>query len=156
MPDYSKGKIYAIRSPNTEQVYIGSTTQALSRRIAEHKNKPYETKSKIILEAGDAYIELIEEFPCDNKEQLNKREGEVMRATPNCINKQIAGRTHKESVKAYKDANKEKISEAGKVYREKNREKYNQYQREYRVKKSKEHPEQEVDDTIIQGAETNN
>ena len=37
MPDYQKGKIYAIKSYQTEMMYIGSTTQTLSQRIAKHK-----------------------------------------------------------------------------------------------------------------------
>ena len=41
------------------------------------------------------YVELYENFPCYSKEQLNKREGEGIREIGK-INKQIAGRTHKE------------------------------------------------------------
>ena len=37
MPDYSKGKIYSIRSYLTEDVYYGSTYNSLSKRIYEHK-----------------------------------------------------------------------------------------------------------------------
>ena len=46
-----------------------------------------------ILQLGDAYIELLENFPCSCKTELNKREGELMRENKNCINKNIAGRT---------------------------------------------------------------
>ena len=37
MPNYSEGKIYAIRSHQTDRVYVGSTTQPLSKRFYEHK-----------------------------------------------------------------------------------------------------------------------
>lgn len=89
MPDYSQGKIYAIRSPNTQQVYIGSTIVALSKRMGQHKATTNKCSSKAIIDAGEAYIELIEAFPCESREQLNKREGEVMRGTLNCINQKI-------------------------------------------------------------------
>lgn len=37
MPNYANGKIYAIRSRSRlDLVYIGSTTQQLSKRYAEH------------------------------------------------------------------------------------------------------------------------
>ena len=41
------------------------------------------------------YIELFENFPCNSKEELNKREGEIIREI-GTVNKTIAGRTHKE------------------------------------------------------------
>lgn len=121
MPDYSRGKIYAIRAPGTDEVYIGSTTkQYLSCRLGQHRQefkKWKEGKNKYItsfklLEREGAYIELIELFPCDTKEQLNRREGEIMRATTNCVNKAIAGRTQQEW---YSD-NFEKISQQKKDY----------------------------------------
>ena len=50
-----------------------------------------------ILELGDAYIELLEEINCDNKNQLEKREGELIREHKNnCVNRCIAGRTKQE------------------------------------------------------------
>ena len=55
---------------------------------------------------NDWYIELFEDFPTDRKEQLNKREVEVIREI-GTINKRIEGREHKE----WKEANKDKIKE---------------------------------------------
>tara|TARA_R110000824_G_C14851146_1_gene640120 strand:+ start:25 stop:588 length:564 start_codon:yes stop_codon:yes gene_type:complete len=124
MPNYQNTKIYKIWSPNTEQVYIGATVQSLSMRMAEHR-KPTSTtsSSKIIIGLGDAKIELIEEFPCNNKMESDKKEGEYIRSL-DCVNKQIAGRTGKE----YAFDNKEKINE----YMQKNKEYFNKKQREYR------------------------
>ena len=74
MPNYQNGKIYAIRSPNCEKYYIGSTTQLLCRRMVEHRCLSHKVKSsKQIIDAGEAYIELIENFSCNNKEELRKR-----------------------------------------------------------------------------------
>lgn len=144
MPDYSKGKIYQIISPNHPLPYIGSTTVALSKRMTEHR-RLRDCSSRIIIDAGDAYIELIEEFPCDNKEQLNKREGEVIRARE-CVNRRVAGQTIKEwyeinritlsaKQKAYREANHEAILAQKKAYREANRETINIKQNTVRAKK---------------------
>ena len=60
------------------------------------------------------YIELYENIICENREQLTKREGEVIRQI-GTLNIKIAGRTRKE----YRENNKDKIKE----YREKNQDK---------------------------------
>ena len=93
-PNFQNGKIYAIRSHQTDKIYIGSTTQTLAVRFGGHK-KNMDCSSIQILEFGDAYIELLEEFPCANKMQLNRREGELIRLH-NCLNKRIEGRTKSE------------------------------------------------------------
>ena len=95
-PDYSKGKIYIIRSPNTPSVYIGSTISQLHKRLSQHKQPSNKLTSKNIIDSGDAYIELLEDCPCENRNQLHKREGQLMRATEGCINRYVAGRTTKE------------------------------------------------------------
>ena len=94
MPNYQNGKIYSIRSRSRlELVYIGSTTRPLSERFTEHKCNGH--LGKQIIDLGDAYIELVEEFKCENKEQLNRREGEIQRSI-GCVNQNIAGRTQTE------------------------------------------------------------
>jgi DNA anti-recombination protein RmuC len=86
------------------------------------------TSFKILEYDDDAYIELIEEYPCESKMQLNKREGEVMRNTPNCVNRCIAGRTDKE----YREDTREKKKEYLRKYREENRDRINEKRRENR------------------------
>ena len=84
MPNYENGKIYTIRSvSNKELIYVGSTCQKLCMRWMDHKNRCKQDKYqhitlyKKMIELGtkDFYIELYQEFPCQNKEQLTKREG---------------------------------------------------------------------------------
>ena len=71
MPNYQNGKIYTIRSySRPDLIYIGSTTVSLSERFGKHKHNTGET-SKIIIELGDAYIELFEEYPCEGHSKLN-------------------------------------------------------------------------------------
>ena len=105
MPDYQNGKIYTIRSYKTDYIYIGATTKKyLCDRISEHKSayKQFLNGKKIyyssfkILELEDAYIELLENYPCNSKDELCKKEGEYIRNTDKCVNKQITGRTKKE------------------------------------------------------------
>ena len=134
MPDYQNGKIYTIRcrSDNT-LIYVGSTIATLSRRLAEHRSTSKRSNQKLYQSVNgnwdDWYIELYEVYSCENKEQLNKREGEITREIGN-LNYQIAGRTNKEwyndnkeKKKKYYEDNKEKITEQKKEYYEKNKEK---------------------------------
>jgi hypothetical protein len=129
--DYQDGKVYCIRSHQTDKVYVGSTCQALSARMAGHRRqfncflngKQNKVMSFDILQYNDAYIELICNHPCNNKEELLKEEGHYIRTTPNCINKTILGRTRNEYGKEYYDKNKETVQEKQKVYRENNKDK---------------------------------
>jgi len=107
MPDYQKAKIYRIISPSKNLVYYGSTVQTLSQRLTDHlKKKKYnkggQYTSYLVLDCEDYKIELVEEYPCNNKEQLFKKEGEYIKAN-DCVNKYIAGRTDKE----WRDDNRE-------------------------------------------------
>lgn len=90
MPNYQLGKIYSIKSPNTNKVYIGSSTVSLEKRFAQHKLQNNSCTSKEIIDARDSYIELLENYPCQSREELNRREGEIIRGTVNCINRNIS------------------------------------------------------------------
>jgi len=130
MPDYKNGKIYKLWSPERDEIYIGSTTQPLYARKSQHK-KNLNCSSKILYEKyTDVRIELLECFPCDNKEELTKKEGEYIRNN-NCVNKMIAGRTKKEYNKEYLENNKTKIKEQMKEYRENNKEKFREYDKKW-------------------------
>jgi hypothetical protein len=143
--DYSNGKIYTIRSSQTDKYYIGSTTTSLAKRLSNHKghyNAGIYLTSAEIFKYGDAYIELLEDYPCCSKNDLNKREGQLIRQYKNeCVNKNIAGRTkteykkqyddnNKDNKKQYYEINKEEIKEKSRLYRIENREQINQRDRE--------------------------
>ena len=112
--NYQNGKIYSIRSFQTDKVYYGSTTQRVSRRLSVHKanrrsylqgKKNYVTSFEIV-KYDDCYIELVENYPCKSRNELFKREGEIIRANKNdAINKNIAGRSDKQ----YREDTKEHI-----------------------------------------------
>jgi len=120
MPNYQNGKIYTIRSHLTDEVYIGSTANCLSKKLNNHISDckrwkagkvPYKTSFKII-EFGDAYIELLELCPCASKNELNRKQGKLIRATENCVNRCIQGRTMKE----YYQDHKHDLNEKHKQY----------------------------------------
>lgn len=127
---YQRGKIYTIRHPDSEKYYIGSTCEPyLSRRFGKHKidykrylnDKSHNVSSYRLFELGlnECYIELLELYPCNSKEQLNKREGELIRLYKNdIVNKNIPCRTKKQ----WYEVNKEKISEQTKERYESNKE----------------------------------
>jgi hypothetical protein len=127
MPDYKKGKIYTIRCKTDDSlIYVGSTVESLSTRLTKHKFNS-KLKPQIILYShvqdwNDWYIELYEDFPCERKEQLLQREGQVIREI-GTLNKIIQGRTKQE----YQQDNKDKMKECQKTYREANKNKAKEY-----------------------------
>ena len=131
MPDYKNGKIYKLWSLEGDDIYIGSTTVGLHKRLNNHKKPSNICRSKLLFEKyKEVKIELIEEYACENKAQLNRREGEIIRLNKEFIvNLRIAGRTRKESSKAYYDANLEGKKKLHSAYREANRDKINEKER---------------------------
>jgi group I intron endonuclease len=81
MTEYSKGVIYRIVNDINDDFYIGSTTTTLSRRMASHRGSlKVEKKTsrlyRMMRELGQEHfrIVLVEEYPCQNKQQLIQRE----------------------------------------------------------------------------------
>jgi len=136
---YEKGKIYTIRSwSNPDLIYIGSTTQQLCRRFSTHNVKYRKWKennegknltSYSVIDCGDAYIELLETYPCSNRSELYKREGYWIREM-RCVNKVIPSRSKKEYMDKYNQDNKHIIAEKKKKYYLDNREKFIQKAKE--------------------------
>jgi group I intron endonuclease len=135
--DFSKGKIYKITNDYNDDVYVGSTCDLLTKRFSGHKKSLTNDKQKnrplyvLMNDIGFERfrIELVEEYPCQDKYQLRQREGHWIREI-GTLNKLIAGRT----VKEYKEDNKEKIQEKNKEYREQNKDKIKQYREENKDK----------------------
>jgi len=134
MPDYTKGKIYTIRCRTDDTlIYVGSTIQPLSVRFGGHKkaSRQINCQNMLIYKTinhnwEDWYIELYEENSCENKEQLGKREGEVIRSI-GTLNSRIEGRTKKE----YYEDNTNKILEQKKQYRGDNKDKILEQKKQY-------------------------
>jgi hypothetical protein len=145
--DYSKGKIYKIVDLASNECYIGSTCEpTLARRLAGHvrnfkdyKNGKYQyvTSFKII-EKGNYDIQLIENYSCENKDELHAREGHFIKQME-CVNKLVPGRTKKQyyednvdKIKQYYKNNKEIILEKRKQYCEENQEYLKEWHKQYR------------------------
>lgn len=115
MPDYSKGKIYQILNNVDNDVYVGSTCVPLAKRLWKHKwefenrqfiDRPLTNKMKLL--GVDAfYIELVENTPCNSKEELRAREGFYIRQR-GTLNKMTAGKTRKEWREEHRDYLKQK------------------------------------------------
>ncbi len=145
---YNNSKIYLIKCRlDNNLIYVGSTVHSLNKRWKEHKNAAIYYKKKNLLhkkmnELGHKYfnIELIINYPCENKEELFKLEGEYIKKL-STLNKKIEGR----KIKEYREDNRELIKEKNKEYREQNKElikeKNNEY-REQNKEKIKEYREQ--------------
>jgi len=130
MKDYSQGKIYKLFSVSNEDlVYYGSTIRTLNERLTKHINDYKNNRgctSRKVIAAGDYKIELIENYPCNSKAKLERKEGEYTKNNK-CVNEVIAGRTYKE----YRKDNKEYIKKLNKDWYENNKERVKKKQKEY-------------------------
>ena len=146
--DFTKAKIYKITNDYNDDVYIGSTCNTLCKRYSQHKCR---TKSddrkdyplyKLMNDIGcnRFRIDLLEDFPCNDKYELLQREGKWIREI-GTLNSRIAGRTvtqyqeeHKDYYKEIKrksaEKNKEKNVISKKEWYEKNKEKVLQKSKE--------------------------
>jgi len=164
--DYSKGKIYMIRSKDEDCVpYVGSTTkQYLSQRMVKHRNSfelyknkkaNYTSVFELFEKYGveNCYIELLESCPCKISEELLKKEREWFDKL-NCVNivrpmrteeeKKEKIKTHNNSewMKKWREDNKEELKEYMKEYTEKNYDKLLQKKRDYKIKNAEKIKEQ--------------
>jgi len=138
MSKYIEGKIYKLTSSQTDKVYIGSTITSLDDRFSKHKchykswlkSQMNKITSYDLLQYTDVKIELIKEFPCETKKELEKEEGKLI-LDNNCVNKHVAGRTKTETDRIYRHKNKERINETARIYWNKNKEKIKERKKKY-------------------------
>jgi len=157
MVNYQLGKIYKIVCRITGEVYVGSTCEkTLARRLVAHRsacNRYIENQegSKFssfqIIQRGDYYIELLENYPCNNSDELRKKEREWYDKT-DCIN-HYRPYLFKEEMRVerliYDEINKERIQEKQKQYKEEHKERINEYKRLNYHKNKKEPTEEEIE-----------
>eukprot|EP00732_Lithocolla_globosa_P005581 Lithocolla_globosa_v1_NODE_5857_length_1174_cov_17.355675.p1 type:complete len:182 gc:universal NODE_5857_length_1174_cov_17.355675:227-772(+) len=130
MPNYQQAKIYKIVCNENDDVYVGSTCQSLSQRMSGHRVQYRKWKADTyhfvssfdVVQYDSAEIILIEDYPCERKEQLHSRERYWIEQMK-CVNKNIPTRTWKE-------------------YRQDNAERSREYQREYQRQYRQDHSEQ--------------
>lgn len=151
MVNYSNGIIYEIVCNQTQNRYIGSTTQKIRCRMKTHiskKNKDCSSKSIIL--GNDYQVNILELYPCETKEQLLYKEREWTEKLE-CINKkkaivskEEAKETQKKAIEKWNEIgnNKERMSEWRKEWWKINKEKMNEYKRKWRL-------EQKIKNTLI-------
>lgn len=151
MPEYSQSKIYQIKCDTTGLVYIGSTTQNLAKRIANHVSTFYggysQCSSQSVLENNNYRYSLIEEYSCDNKEQLHMRE-QFHIDQQTCVNKCRAFTTEeikKEREKKWREDNRTQLLKGKRDYYNEDKQKWIDNSREWvlnnkeRVQKNQSH-----------------
>ena len=129
MNNFQDGKIYKVVNKLNSEIYVGSTTMDLDKRMIKHKcdakQRPHLSKFYTFMnETGidNFEIELIEDYPCETKEELRKREGNIIKAMAT-LNQRVAGRTPAEYNKEYRPKNKDKINKRRNERRKENPEK---------------------------------
>lgn len=139
---YSRGKIYRIVSDVSSKQYIGSTIQPLSHRMGQHRkdNNCCESK-KLFQEDGveNCRIILIENYPCNSKEELLKRERYYIDSM-DCINQKrplFYEGEYEQIKKDYYEKHKEYYKELHKQYHIDNKEKLNELSK-HRYQENKE------------------
>lgn len=97
MPNYELGKIYKIVDYTNDNIYVGSTAEpTLARRLAGHRSsykfwlkgstvKASRLTSFDILKNDNYNIVLLENWPCESKDQLCARE-QIWMDQIDCIN----------------------------------------------------------------------
>jgi hypothetical protein len=143
---YKNGKIYRLICEDGHY-YIGSTINQLNYRLSNHKASSKHKKSKIynhINQIGwdKVKMELVEEYPCKNKQELNAKETEYIcdlkddELCLNVIRSFVAPEQRKKEMKEYYLENKDKIIEQHREYLSdpKVKEQANTYQAAYREK----------------------
>ncbi len=121
MVNYQQGKIYKIQHENL--VYVGGTTQKLRQRRGEHRRcfreqTDRKCSSRLVLQENyDAPITLLENYPCNSKEELDAREQYWIDQHPECVNRHKAftgipaGLTHAEYNYAWWKQNRERLAD---------------------------------------------
>ena len=159
------GYIYRIFCLDTsiKDEYIGSTTNIRQRKCAHknaHKNEKHKSYNKKVyqyIRANGGWdnwrMDLVEEIEFGTRQELNRREGEVIQSRGATLNRQVAGRTVQESNKGYYDShrdailahqrqlyndNKEAFDEKSRVYYNSHKESISAQKKEYYLRSRKE------------------
>jgi hypothetical protein len=122
MVNYQNGKIYKLVNNNDDDIYIGATCSTLTKRKYGHKKdaglhpdrRIYAHLNQVGWE--NVSIILIETCPCNNRNELSKRERYWVDKLKPVLNTALPLRNKRE----YYIANKEKIIARSKKYREDN------------------------------------
>lgn len=121
---YTCGKIYKILCNTSGLCYYGSTTQSLHRRLQKHESVFNIQNDNLtafkVLDNNNYHIELVEKYPCFEKNELVLREAFYIKHNE-CVNKVIPSITLEEKLERnrkynveYRIINKERNAEYNK------------------------------------------
>jgi group I intron endonuclease len=147
---YANGKIYKLVNNVDDEFYVGSTCTTLAKRLYGHKsNATKQTSMRVyqhLNEIGWEYVNivLIQEYPCENKMQLERRERYWIEEMKPTLNKNIPTRSkqewrvvnadkERESNAKYRAEHLDKERERKAKYRVENAEKLREYKAKYRA-----------------------
>ena len=147
MVNYNNSIIYKLccKNPEITDIYIGSTTN-FTKRKQKHKSdcnninsKKYNYNVYKFIRDNNGWnnwdMVLIEEYSCNNKLELHKKERDILEQLGATLNICIPNRNRKEYDKQYRENNKEYYKEQRKEYYEDNKE----YYKEKNKEKNKKH-----------------
>lgn len=138
---YQKGKIYKLVNNVDDKIYVGSTASTLTKRKCGHKHK---AKSEIdrrvykhLNEIGWENVEivLVENYPCNSKDELNARERKWIEELKAELNITMPTRTQQDIAKSkrkWQQNNKEKVAEKKRQWEQDNKEKIAARVKQYR------------------------
>ena len=144
---YENGKIYCIKNYISSDIYVGSTTQALSKRMEKHRaSMNCKRRGKCLLyqkmrEFGveNFYINLLEKYACNDIEELRAKEGEWITKVGN-LNMKLAGRTpeqyRKDTVEQKQEYDKQRREDKREEISEQQKVKYQNKKEHYKQKSS--------------------
>ena len=131
---YEKAFIYRIHG-NGKTYIRSSICQTISHRLSKHKAQYKYFKASGIggcctslqcLDDPECYIELLEKYPCKDRDELRKRERFYQQLEADRVNNRIAISTPEEKeaqLKLYREANREYYRMKAREWREKNKNK---------------------------------
>jgi len=139
MPNYQNGMIYKLVNDENDDIYIGSTTQPLSKRFGDHKRhykyylngkKNFITSFNIV-KYPSCKIILIEKYHCNCRYELEARERHYIE-TLKCVNTAIPTRSKIE----YRKINKDKLKQKENQRYHKNKNKINENKKQKYIYKT--------------------
>ena len=145
MVNYQNGKIYKLVNDVDDEIYVGSTCRTLSKRKGDHRSSsnicPERHVYKHLNGVGwdNVKIVLIENYQCNNKEELFQRERywiDQLKPTLNKIRPVIDDNEKREQIRKdtakYRIKHRDKIHERKQKYYETKKDVILESQREYR------------------------
>jgi len=141
MVNYQNGRIYKIINDINDEIYIGSTCKPLSNRMGLHRSaaRTKQVQSKFYARMNELGIQhfriiLIENYPCNSREELNQREDYYIQELKPSLNQRCAIFNEERYTQYQKEYNKEHMYVSQKKYYANHRDKMKEVQRAYQLK----------------------